>query len=204
MSNNPRSRLAADDRREQILRVAAAHFSRDGYEQASVQRIATEAGVTRALVYHYFPGKASMLEAVLRGEAEALLAETAPVPGRLPSEGLREALGVYLDHFAQSGGAVRELYAPTAASAPLVREIIQATHAVQAERMMRQLALDATPRMRLAVRAWLMFIVELAREHAAHADVTRAEVIELCVRTFEAATGVELARLPPHRDFEDP
>ena len=60
--------------------MASAHFTRKGFEAVSVRDIAAEAGVTRALVFHYFPGKDSLLNAVLRREGEALLAGTAPDP----------------------------------------------------------------------------------------------------------------------------
>ncbi|MDP9851695.1 helix-turn-helix domain-containing protein [Corynebacterium lowii] len=65
MSNNPR-RMGSADRSEQIVRVAAEHFARHGIAGASLSAIARDAGVTRALVYHYFAGKEALLEAVLR------------------------------------------------------------------------------------------------------------------------------------------
>jgi AcrR family transcriptional regulator len=45
------------DAPEQIVEVAASHFAREGFEGLSVPAIAADADVTRALVYHYFPGQ---------------------------------------------------------------------------------------------------------------------------------------------------
>ncbi|WP_413040505.1 TetR/AcrR family transcriptional regulator [Rothia dentocariosa] len=57
-------RLTPAQREEQILQVAAAHFAQHGVVAACMSSIAREAGITRALLYHYFPGKESLAAAV--------------------------------------------------------------------------------------------------------------------------------------------
>ena len=80
VSNSRGSRMEPADRQEQIVRVAATHLSRDGAAGVSMSSIAKDAGVTRALIYRYFPGKQALLDAVLRHESERLLAATEPDP----------------------------------------------------------------------------------------------------------------------------
>jgi AcrR family transcriptional regulator len=48
------------DTRARILDAARTAFLRDGYTGASVRRIAGDAGVDPALVYHYFPDKSDL------------------------------------------------------------------------------------------------------------------------------------------------
>ncbi len=48
------------EKQEQILRGAAAVFAEDGYEGASMSRIAARAGVSKGTLYNYFDGKAEM------------------------------------------------------------------------------------------------------------------------------------------------
>jgi AcrR family transcriptional regulator len=50
----------------QILNGAAAIFAQDGYEGASMSRIAAEAGVSKGTLYNYFPGKAELFIATVR------------------------------------------------------------------------------------------------------------------------------------------
>jgi TetR/AcrR family transcriptional repressor of mexJK operon len=50
----------------QILNGAAAVFAQDGYEGASMSRIAAEAGVSKGTLYNYFPGKAELFIATVR------------------------------------------------------------------------------------------------------------------------------------------
>jgi AcrR family transcriptional regulator len=58
-------RLRRSERREQILAAATAAFARGGYAATSLEDIATEAGVTRVILYRHFESKADLYRAVL-------------------------------------------------------------------------------------------------------------------------------------------
>lgn len=49
-------RLAPEVRREQLLVAAMAVVAEQGFTEFSLDDVATRAGVTRNLLYHYFPG----------------------------------------------------------------------------------------------------------------------------------------------------
>jgi len=53
------------ERRNAILEGAGRVFARDGYEGASMARIAREVGVSKGTLYNYFPGKAALFHAVV-------------------------------------------------------------------------------------------------------------------------------------------
>lgn len=178
-----------DGRRDQILTIAARQLARQTYEKVSVSQIAVEAGVTRALVYHYFPGKEALFEALLRRESDALLAATAPVSGGSPRANLERALGAYLDHFAAAGVGLRELYTPRATSPLLVWELSRANHVVQVSRLREYLGLTDDDLTRLALGAWLALVEQVARGAAEGSSVTRAEALALCFAALEAAVG---------------
>lgn len=76
-----RRRLAPAERMPQILAAALEEFAERGYAGASMAAAAARAGVTKGLIYHYFPGKADLFKAVVRScvgpvfsEAERLIA----------------------------------------------------------------------------------------------------------------------------------
>ena len=87
-------RMEPHEREEQILKIAAEHFTRRGVLGASMSAIARDAGITRALLYHYFPGKDSLAAAVTRREAKAVL-EALGEHHENPEEALRNALRTY-------------------------------------------------------------------------------------------------------------
>ena len=61
----PVRRLRRAERREQILDAATRAFARAGFAATSLDQVATEAGITRVILYRHFESKADMYRAVL-------------------------------------------------------------------------------------------------------------------------------------------
>ena len=78
------TRLPRAERREQLIRSAAAVFVRGGFDTTSMDDVAREAGVTRLIVYRIFASKDDLYRAVLDSVLEDLAAEfdrAAPTTG---------------------------------------------------------------------------------------------------------------------------
>jgi AcrR family transcriptional regulator len=90
-----RRRLTAEERRGTILAAARSAFSARGYQGASLDDIAGEAGVSKALIYEHFASKqelyADLVEADAAELAERLAAAVGGVEGSAPrlESGLR-------------------------------------------------------------------------------------------------------------------
>lgn len=70
--------MRADDygmKYQSILDSAAALFAKVGYPNARLQDVAKFCGATKSMLYHYFPTKDDLLQALLREHLERLLAE---------------------------------------------------------------------------------------------------------------------------------
>ncbi len=65
--------VLSPEKQQQILRGAAEIFAQDGYEGASMSRIAACAGVSKGTLYNYFDSKADMFAAWVRLECNQLL-----------------------------------------------------------------------------------------------------------------------------------
>lgn len=63
------------ERRERLLEGASRVFARMGYEQASMDEIASEAGVGKPTLYRYFDGKAALFAAVFVEALDGLEAQ---------------------------------------------------------------------------------------------------------------------------------
>lgn len=70
---NRRKRLPAEERKKQILRLAVKVFARSNYRAGRVADIATEAGVSEAAVYKYFPSKKRIFLEILRHMSDSIL-----------------------------------------------------------------------------------------------------------------------------------
>jgi AcrR family transcriptional regulator len=92
-----RKRWAPGVRRAQLLTVAEEVFTRLGYQGTAVEDIATAAGVTRTLVYKYFPDKdAIYLECIRSARAELEESFIAAAGEHATAEAqLRAGLGAY-------------------------------------------------------------------------------------------------------------
>lgn len=79
-------KLAAD-RREALLDRAAREFAACGFEQASINRILEQAGMSKGRAYYYFEDKADLFIAVVQHVSERLqLADLELDPGSLTAE----------------------------------------------------------------------------------------------------------------------
>lgn len=67
--------IASDhgEKRRSILKAAAAVFADNGYERASMNQVALRAGVSKALIYHYYASKEVLLYDILEQHLNSLL-----------------------------------------------------------------------------------------------------------------------------------
>jgi AcrR family transcriptional regulator len=76
----PRFHSLADERQQRILRAALDEFSTHGFAGASLNRIITEAGLTKGSMYYYFDGKEDLYAHVIRAQVEQLIDSAGPFP----------------------------------------------------------------------------------------------------------------------------
>jgi len=81
---------------ESILEAALRVFGRHGYEGASINEVASEAGVTKPTVYNHFQNKAKLYEEMLRFGHRRMMEslEAAVARFRSPGERIQAALRV--------------------------------------------------------------------------------------------------------------
>ena len=111
-SATPRRRLSAEARRAGLLDAALEVFARHGYHAASIDDIATAAGVSKALIYEHFPSKRHLHAALLErhvGELFERLVESAATsePGEVR---LRAGVDAFLSFVEARPGAFRMLF----------------------------------------------------------------------------------------------
>jgi AcrR family transcriptional regulator len=72
MRISPRKRLSGEQRRAAILEAALAVFAGRGYHASSIDDIAREGGVSKALIYEHFDSKQKLYEELLKQHAGEL------------------------------------------------------------------------------------------------------------------------------------
>ncbi|HZO05488.1 MAG TPA: TetR/AcrR family transcriptional regulator [Solirubrobacterales bacterium] len=179
MSRPTYRRLGVDERRQQLLERGAELFTSHPYDELSMNKIATEVGISKALLYHYFPSKQAFFEETLSVWAEQLQARTEPDPGRPPLEQLTSSLEAFLAMVEENAVAYRNLM-DSATSAPEIRDLVDEVRQRTAERILEALYPDgAPPKARTAVRGWLWFMDGACLDWIEHRDLKREELRDL-------------------------
>ncbi|GAA2296194.1 TetR/AcrR family transcriptional regulator [Streptomyces kunmingensis] len=190
-----RRRLSTEERREQLLSVGAKLFAQDPYDDVWIEQVAEIAGVSRGLLYHYFPTKRDFFAAVVHRESTRMLRLTAAVPGIPVREQLGTGLDTFLEYVASHAQGFRAFHRAEAAGDPAVRTVYREGLAAHEAQIMAALAAD--PQMvdrlpgpavlRLAVRGWLAFLVAVCLDWLDEPQLTRAQVRDLCARALLGA-----------------
>jgi AcrR family transcriptional regulator len=186
MSAPAYTRLDVDERRRRLLELGVDLFGRHTYDELSMATIAREAGISKALLYHYFPSKQAFFVAALREQAQELAALTATDPSLPPAQQVADSLDAFLGWVEANAEAYGKL-ARSAPSVPEVREVVDAVRDATARRILDGLPGDPSPARRTAVRAWLWFMDGAIADWLEHRDLDRRELRDLLLATLLGA-----------------
>ena len=191
------TRLNVDERRRQLLERATALFATHGYDELSMAKLAREAGISKPLLYHYFPSKRDLFEAVLSDAAEQHLRRIETDDTLSPAAQLTIAVGAYLQWIEENTGAYEKLL--RSAGIPEVRELIDRVREETAKRILAGIAPDGPPpKVRAAVRAWLWYMDGVCLDWVRERDLDKDEVQGLLLGTLLGAltaAGFDPSRL---------
>jgi AcrR family transcriptional regulator len=105
--------------RDRLLECASAAFARDGVD-ASLERIAKDAGVGVGTLYRHFPNRDVLMEAVYRHNLEQMLADAEDLlASRPPAEALAEWMQRFVAYVATKKGLAAHLKTVVAADSDL-------------------------------------------------------------------------------------
>ncbi|MET9419718.1 TetR/AcrR family transcriptional regulator [Streptomyces sp. NPDC006540] len=195
MTTGVRRRMGVEERRQQLIGVALELFSHRSPDDVSIDEIAAAAGISRPLVYHYFPGKQSLYEAALRRAADELAARfQEPREGPLGARLLR-VMGRFFDFVDEHGPGFSALMrgGPAVGSSTahaMIDEVRQAAR----DQILRHLGIDRpSARLELVVRSWVSLAESTALIWLDGRRVPRAELELQLVHDFAALAAVSAA-----------
>ncbi len=190
-------RLGVDERRRRLLELGADLFSRHTYAELSMAAIAREAGISKALLYHYFPSKQAFFLATLEQQAAELARLVDVDPALPPVEQLTRALDAFLGWVEANAEGYGKLLQGATTHAE-VRELVDGVRYATAQRILAGLAAGGapTPALRAAVNGWLWFMDGVLTDWIANRDMARPELLGLLLGTLLGAVAASGAPLP--------
>ncbi|HEY2204807.1 MAG TPA: TetR/AcrR family transcriptional regulator [Pseudonocardia sp.] len=201
----PRQRLSVDHRREHLLRVGLELLS-TREDTPAVAEIARAAGVSKGLLYHYFPDKEDFLSAVLRRAAGEMREATATTPGRSMADQVGEAVDGFLGYAEAHSAGYRLIFGHRYFSERLIR-LLDELRAERVELVVDYIAGLAPPEvagrvrgsavLRTALEGALSFTETAVLRWLEHRDLSREQLRALLVGAMVGAlsSAVEIDSL---------
>ncbi|MCB5180895.1 TetR/AcrR family transcriptional regulator [Streptomyces antimicrobicus] len=196
MTTGVRRRMGVEERRQQLIGVALELFSQRSPDDVSIDEIAAAAGISRPLVYHYFPGKLSLYEAALRRAADELAQLfVEPREGPLGARLLR-VMGRFFTFVDEHGPGFSALMrgGPAHGSSRTNAMIDEVRHAAYRQ-ILAHLDVEEPPpaRLELVVRSWVSLAESTALLWLEGRRIPRAELELQLVHDFAALAAVSAA-----------
>ncbi|MEU0565262.1 TetR/AcrR family transcriptional regulator [Nonomuraea sp. NPDC005983] len=187
-----RRRLSVDRRREELMAAALELFSTRDAEDVSIDDVASAAGASRALVYHYFGGKQELYVAALRSAAEQLESRLRPQEGGRPLDELASGLRRYFDFVEEhAAGFAALLRGGPANRAGEVGEIVDGVRRRLFRLIQKQMRVEEpSPVLRTTLRSWIASVETAGLDWLEHRDIERATLEKMLVDHMVALLGV--------------
>jgi AcrR family transcriptional regulator len=194
-----RRRLSPEDRRAELLALGAEVFGKRPYDEVRIDEIAERAGVSRALMYHYFPDKRAFFAAVVKDEADRLYAATNndPPPGLTMFEEIRTGVLAYMAYHQQNPEAAWAAYVGLGRSDPVLLGIDDEAKNRQMDHIMSRIgevvtgmpgpdALEpAVERdLRVIIFGWIAFTFEICRQRIIDPTTDAERLADACSHTL--------------------
>jgi len=202
VTDSARQRLGVDERRAQLLALGLELFADRAYDEVSIDDIASAAGVSKGLLYHYFGGKRAFYVACVEAAADELFERTEadltlPEPMRVMS-----GIEAYFDYAEENRTAYVALMRSGIGNDPEVADVVERTRMRIVHRALEGMGLDEPrPVFRAAIRAWIGSVEAGCLDWLLHGDVPRASVIQMLL---SGVWGILVAakQLDPDAPFE--
>ncbi len=174
------------------MAAALELFSKRDAEDVSIDDVATAAGASRALVYHYFGGKQELYVAALRSAALELEDRLRPVQGGTAIEELAAGLTRYFDFVEDhAAGFAALLRGGPANRAGEVGEIVEGVRKRLFKMITNQLGVsEPTPALRTTLRSWIASVETAGLDWLENRDIERPTLERLLVDQMVALLEV--------------
>jgi AcrR family transcriptional regulator len=184
--------------------LGAEVFGQRPYDEVRIDEIAERAGVSRALMYHYFPDKRAFFAAVVKGQADQLFetTNTPPTPGQNLFEEVRGGVLAYMQYHQEHPHAAWAAYVGLGRSDPVLLGIDDEAKDRQMEHIMSrivevdgsgsQLPPDVERDLRIVIHGWLALTFEVCRQRIIHPETDSGQLSDSCAHSLlDAITRVK-------------
>jgi len=182
------TRLQVDERRRQLLEVGTKLFGERAFEEISMRQIAEAAGVSKGLLYHYFPSKTDLFRAAVEHATTELQGLVEPIGEGTAFERLQRSLDAYLCWIESNGRAWSRFIQSTAIRSE-GQTVVDEFRGRTTDVVLAALTGGGQPRpaLRMAVKGWIGYLDAAIYDWIEVGDLPRQQVQQLLLAAFGAA-----------------
>jgi len=185
-----RTRLSPDERRSQLITLGAKMLGERAIEDISITEIAEEAGISRGLLFHYFPTKQDFQLAIVRHANAELLERVAPDRSLGVFEMLRDSIERYIEYVSENRNSYVSLLRGPASVTPELVPLVDQTRDAIIGIILTEVPVPIDeaerPRLTLAMRGWIAFVEEATLTWLRDETITRDQLVDLLVESLLA------------------
>lgn len=189
-SPSKRTRMSPEARRDQLLEFGLEMVKERPLEEITIDAIADAAGVSRALLFHYFASKQDYHVAIAQAQADRLLACTEPDDSLGdPIAILTASMEAFVDFVSENRTAYTALIRGASSSDPAMRDVFDRTREVMVQRVLDHapgFGVEVSPAVVLSVHGWIAFVEETAIRWLTEPTVSREELLALITGALPA------------------
>lgn len=182
-----RKRFSADARRRQLIAIGLTKLMETPIQDLSLDAIATEAGISRGLLFHYFPTKTDFYVACIAAAGRRILRTTAPDEGDTGEVQVTTMLHRMVEQIDRR----RAFYETLVHGVPEIASVHESVREVTTDRVMAALGLP--PAQRRVVRAWWAYVEDYSLTWSAVPQDRRTDDLDAAVAHCRAALDALLA-----------
>jgi len=183
-----RRRLSADERRRQLVGIGLAKIVETPIQDLSMDDIAAEAGISRGLLFHYFPTKTDFYLACIAAAGRRMLRTTAPDASAPGDQQVETVTRLMIEQIERRRGFYVALVHGHGVADPRVSEVMDSVRDGSTERVM--VALGVPESGRDVVRAWWAYTEDRALTWSAvpadERPVPVSQLVAECVAALHA------------------
>lgn len=183
-----RRRLSADDRRRQLVGIGLSKIVTTPIQDLSLDEVAAEAGISRGLLFHYFPTKTDFYLACIAAAGRRILRTTAPDEDLPADEQVEMVTRRMVEQIERRRSFYLALVHGHGVADPRVSDVMESVRDVSTDRVVAALGVPAERRD--VVRAWWAYTEDRALTWSAvptgERPVPLSGLVEECVAALHA------------------
>jgi len=177
--------MPPEERKRQLVAIGLQELATRPIHALSVDRVAEIAGISRGLLFRYFPTKQDYYAAVVGAAARRLLRAAVPDPG--DDDPLRGIVRAFVSFIDRHGRNYQMLFHGAGFGYdPQIREIHENVKTTMAARILDATGTGASTATTMKVCGWWSMVESVAIDRTTEPSVTVDDVVDFALRTLRA------------------